>query len=140
MTFTMKVRGAPSGRVLHDYTCPEHGRFEAEVDRSEVPDAVSCPKRYPPRMIALFGANAEEAERIRALHVCGKLSPWAPSPISGRVKLGEVVKGKVMDYPPEHVVMDTRPLADGMPMHEFRAKQMAITRDLNLKKARANRR
>jgi hypothetical protein len=35
-------RGDTSGRVAHDYECPDHGRFTALVSRADVPDTVPC--------------------------------------------------------------------------------------------------
>jgi len=114
VTWTIKVRGAPSTYEAAEYECPAHGRFAATVPRP-------APDNYP---------CAE----------CGHASAWRfPTP-HGRVKLGEVAQGKVMEYPPESVCLDTRPLADGMPLAEWKAKQRNITRDIGLKRARDGRR
>jgi hypothetical protein len=116
--WTLKVRSNPGAPIRGDYECPTCGCFEASPRRDEAGD--------PPA-----------TERCPS---CGAVSVWRPSAALGRVKLGEVMQGKVMDYPPGAVCMDTRPLADGMPVHEWRAKQEAITRDINLKRHRDARR
>jgi hypothetical protein len=115
MTFTYKFRGDPTAPIASEFECAQHGRFELTQPRDQLPDATPCP-------------------------TCAAPSPWRfPAPGAARVKLGEVVQGKVMEYPPEHVCLDTRPLADGMPLAEWKAKQQSITRDLALKRARAMR-
>lgn len=125
MTWLRKFRGDSTAPILAEYECPVHGRFEVTVPRP-APDTMECPELV-------------ELDPIEAVE-CSMDSPWRfPMPRTS-VKAGEAVKGKVMEYPPEHVVMDTRPLADGVPYGEWRAKQDAITRDLGLKRARAGRR
>jgi hypothetical protein len=79
--------------ILSDYTCTACGTFEAMVP-SPAPDAICCPS-------------------------CATAATWAPSPISGRIKLGEVTRGKVDAAPPG--AMDTRLLGEGMPMKEWKA-------------------
>lgn len=117
MSWIRKFRGDNTAPITSDYDCAEHGRFEATLPRvgGEAPDTTPCP-------------------------TCGAPATWCvPSP-RGRVKPGEVVQGKVMEYPPEQVCLDTRPLADGMPLAEWKAKQNKITRDLGLKRSRELRR
>lgn len=117
MSWLRKFRGDNTAPIAADYECPAHGRFEATLPRvaGEAPDTTPCP-------------------------VCGAPATWCvPSP-RGRVKPGEVVQGKVMEYPPESVCLDTRPLADGMPYSEWKAKQDKITRDIGLKRSREMRR
>jgi hypothetical protein len=79
--------------ILSDYTCTACGTFEAMVV-SPAPDAILCP-------------------------TCSALATWAPTPIAGRVKIGEVTRGKVDAAPPG--AMDTRLLGEGMSMKEWRA-------------------
>lgn len=81
--------------ILADFRCEEHGVFEAIADSGA--DATSCPE-------------------------CGASSPWSPSPVRGRVKLGEVSQGK-FEPPPSPGALDTRALADGMPYTEWKAKR-----------------
>lgn len=87
--------------IMLEYECPEHGRFDSLEPRSEAPDHKPCP-------------------------ICGRLSPWVISAPLGKVKIGEVTRGK-SEPPPAHV-MDTRALADGMPLHEFKATRSAERR------------
>lgn len=82
--------------ILADYTCPDHGRFEATVP-SPSPDDHPCPR-------------------------CGASSPWAPAPLRGWVKRGEVSRGK-SDATEVPTWMDTRELGEGMPMEEWQAKR-----------------
>ena len=80
--------------ILADWDCPSCGVFEARAPSST--DAIPCPE-------------------------CGAASPWAPSPVAGRVKLGEVSRGKV--EPPRPGWINTRELGEGMSMAEWRAKR-----------------
>jgi hypothetical protein len=48
-----------------------------------------------------------------------------------------MVRGKTGDLPPDRVCMDTRPLADGMPIEEFKANRAKVHRDESLKRVRA---
>lgn len=117
MSWLRKFRGDSTAPILSDFECPAHGRFEATTPRVDggAPDSTPC-------------------------STCGASSAWRmPAPRTA-VKAGEVVQGKVMEYPPERVCLDTRPLADGMPVHEWRQKQDAITRDIGLELSRAKRR
>lgn len=145
MSFTIKVRGDSTGTVLHDYHCPVHGRFEASVPRANVPDQLPCPlprDSEPPADPSYFFPlpGYAAAPDPHVFVPCERSSTWAPAPVTGRVKLGEVQQGKVMEYPPERVCLDTRELGDGMPLHEWRAKQAKITRDISFERARARRR
>lgn len=54
-------------------------------------------------------------------HGCGEMAVRCLSAVRGSVKLGEVTRGRSEPPPPE--VLDTRPLADGMPLAEFRARR-----------------
>lgn len=135
-SWTLKVRSNPGAPMTADYECPGHGYFSVTVARDEngdPPAAAPCPAATDS-----IGTNVDSGEQVSLR--CGRPSPWRISAPLGRVKLGEVTQGKVMDYPPGAVCMDTRPLADGMPVHEWRAKQEAITRDINLKRHREARR
>jgi len=42
MTFTIRVRGATSGMIEHEYLCSVHGRFIANVSRADSPDVIPC--------------------------------------------------------------------------------------------------
>lgn len=117
MTWTLKLRGDPTGLIVLEYMCPLHGRFEAGVPRRDTPDSVRCLHR--------------EAD------ICGLESPWSPSSVTSRVKPGEVIRGKVETAGlPADVCMSTRELADGMPLAEFKAKRAKLHADLAVKKMR----
>lgn len=114
MSWLRKFRGDATAPIRADYECPVHGRFDVTIARvdGDAPDETACP-------------------------TCGRMSCWRPPAPHGRVKAGEVVQGKTMEYPPQAVCADTRPLADGMPLAEWRRKQESVTRDINIKKSRA---
>lgn len=124
MSWIFKRRGDRTAPLRAEYLCPIHGRFELTVDRvnGDAPSEATCPASLDGLVL-----------------VCRITSPWVISAPAGHVKAGEIVRGKVMDYPPESVCLDTRPLAEGMPYSEWKAKQDTITRDINLKRSRANR-
>lgn len=84
--------------ILSDYRCSTCGPFEALAPSDA--DAVDCPE-------------------------CGERSPWMPAPVHGRVRLGEVVRGKVAK-PDSPMFLDTRDLGAGMPLKEWRAKRDKI--------------
>lgn len=129
MTWTLKLRGDPTGTIAHEYLCPEHGRFTADVPRSDVPDEVFCP-------ILADGSGYHHHWPDR--DYCGRTSRWSPGRISTHVKAGEVVRGKVETSGlPADVCMSTSALADGMPLHEFKARRAKVHADLAIKKMRA---
>jgi hypothetical protein len=129
MAFTIKLGGDPSAPIAAEFECPVHGRFESTLPRDQLPDALPCPRW-----------KASTVDEAIPVVRCARPSPWRfPAPGATRVKLGELTQGKVMDYPPESVCLDTRPLADGMPYSEWKAKQNNISRDLALKHARSMR-
>ena len=80
--------------ILVDYHCSTCGSFESMVE-SPAPDVVAC--------------------------TCGLMASWVPVPISGRVKAGEAVRGKVEEYRPGQ--LDTRALGEGQPLNEWRAER-----------------
>ena len=90
---------------LSDFDCPAHGLFEQMADSSA--DEVFCP-------------SVDENG-----NACGLASPWRPSPVVGRMKLGEVSRGK-SEGPPSKNYMDTRDLGDGMTMTEWRARRAKV--------------
>ena len=65
---------------------------------------------------------------------CEFTAQWSPTPIMGRVKIGEVLRGKSDERPPG--MLDTRPLAEGMPKKEWDAMQHKITRDMMWKRGK----
>lgn len=123
MPWLLKLRGDSTAPILAEYECPVHGRFEVTAPRP-APDVMPCDFE-----IESCGND-----------LCSIASPWRFPLPRVAVKAGEVSKGKVMDYPPESVCLDTRALADGMPYQEWKSKQDNITRDINLKWHRSRRR
>lgn len=103
MTWTIKVRGDSSSFIVLEFECPLHGRFSENVPRTQRSDASTCPH-------------------------CGGESPWVMSAPTGRVKIGEVTRGKSDERPPG--ALDTRALADGMPYSEWKAKELKRNVDL----------
>lgn len=125
MTLVIKTRGA-GGLILADFRCPEHGVFEATVPRNES-DAAPCPTRVSIPADGFYPSGGERA--------CGISSPWTPSPVHGRLKLGDVEKGS-FEPPPSPGALDTRALADGMPLHEWKKKRAEQRRDRTLRAVR----
>ena len=89
--------------IANEYDCPEHGRFCETVERSAAPDAIACP-------------------------ICGASSPWCISAPFGRVKRGEVVRGK-SDERPSKNWLDTRDLGEGQSHEEYEATRKKIRDD-----------
>lgn len=124
MTWKMTLRGDSTAPISAEYECPLHGRFIVTVPRP-APGAMPCPELCPPD------------DKIRLLHECMADSPWRfPTPI-GRVRAGEMVRGKTGELPPDHIMMDTSCLADGMPIEEFKARRAKVHRDESLRRVRA---
>lgn len=123
MTWKLIVRGSPPPTAVAEYECPDHGRFEATVDRTpagDAPDEIPCPVLEPEGW------------------ACERPSPWRISAPISRVKMGDVVTGK--DSGPAHGdrhLMNTRPLADGtMTMTEFKAHRARVHADIALDRVR----
>lgn len=150
MTFTIKIRGAAHPTELADYECPVHGRFEARVMRP-APDTTPCPvpgfcsecsgNGYPSVRSALFSptdanpckCGGDGFDRDRP---CSRAASWRIS-APGAVRIAtQMVQGKVAEYPQAEYVMDTRPLADGMPLAEFKAQRAKVHRDIALREMR----
>jgi hypothetical protein len=127
VTWTLKVRSAGGGTIPHEYLCPEHGRFTAEVSREDVPDEMPCPEREPRLVPATQFLSLSDAEKLRsrAGNPCGLTSPWSPSGIACKVPLASFNRGK-SEAPPNRNALTTRDLADGMPMSEWRAKRAKL--------------
>lgn len=137
MTWTLKVRSNPGSTVTADYECPVHGRFTAIVPRDTSGDP-------PPTM------RCEEIDEIchdcaeppcsdcGAVHwQCDEMAPFVMSaPGHVKVRAGEVVRGRSAERPADRYVMDTRPLADGMPLEEFKKRRAAVHRDESLRRVR----
>lgn len=111
MTYTTRIRSA-GGYLRCEFECPEHGRFESlviRVDDGNPPDSTSCDK-------------------------CGSDSIQVTSAVMGRIKRGEVQRGKSDERPPGF--LNTEPLADGMPPQEWSAQVDKETFDMRRKVVR----
>jgi hypothetical protein len=126
MAFTIKLRGASSGTIQHEYLCPVHGRFTADVPRADVPDEVFCPARYTD------GKSWGPAQKV---NTCGLTSPWSPSSIATKISTIGFSRGKAEEAPTKHA-LTTRDLADGMPMNEWRAKRAKLREERRRKRVR----
>ncbi len=91
-----------SGWIIRDHRCNDCGKVSEHMhQRNDDPVEMPCP--------------------------CGGQAQRAISAVCGRVKLGEVSRGKNGDPPPN--ALDTRPLADGMPMSEWKARNRKRRQD-----------
>lgn len=95
--------------ILADYKCDSCGDGQEHMVSSPAPDTIEC-------------------------EFCGELARWVPSAVFGRVKVGEVVRGKSDERPPG--MLDTRPLAEGMSRSEWDQQQAKLTRELNFKRGK----
>jgi len=102
--FTVRIRGG-SGLVAREYACPEHGVFDDLVERNHATERAPrpCPE-------------------------CGAASELVISAPLGRVKLGEVTRGKVAEAPNPYA-LDTQPLAEGMSPSEFKERRRKLWSD-----------
>lgn len=97
MTWTLKSRGDSTAPIVSEFECLEHGRFEETVERKA--DVAPCPD-------------------------CGHPSPWvisAPKAKVWSVPCSAVSRGGDNERRPG--MLDTRPLADGMSMRDWRKIQ-----------------
>lgn len=85
--WVMRERGDVDGTVLHDYMCPVHGRFEARVARSAVPDEVLCPGVYED---ANFPYETDDDLDEADSAICDLPSPWSPGSVAVWKSSGEV--------------------------------------------------
>lgn len=108
MTFTIRTRGA-GGFICAEYRCPDHGIFEATVQRDEngdAPDAQPCPEMVH----SLIFPDDEYVMGTR----CSKPSPWtvsAPHPRNATVIPYATVRGGDTERRPN--MLDTRKLGSG---------------------------
>jgi hypothetical protein len=115
MTFTVRIRGANAQPMICVYTCIEHGEFDAEVMRDEQgnsPDFAPCPV---PLNVIIDGVRAR----------CEMPSPWTPTPVFGKVKSWEVVRGN-WERPERKTFTDTRDLGEGMSYDEWKKKRAKV--------------
>jgi hypothetical protein len=135
MTFVIKTRGA-GGLLVADYRCPEHGMFEAVVQRNELgdaPDELPCPVVVHEQAPHACGYDYEHDETIYFYEdvLCCEPSPWTISAPKSRVvsvvPTAAVRGGDMTDRPPG--MLDTRDLAEGKVTHtQWKAKQRELTR------------
>jgi hypothetical protein len=134
MTFTVKVRGAISQPMICVYTCPEHGEFDAEVQRDargNSPDIIECYEEFCPdcgRVSSDHPSKIGDAcpECPSAFAVCRLPATWTPSPtVACRVKRFEVVRGK-WEKPERPTYLDTRKLGEGQSWDEFRKERAKV--------------
>lgn len=119
MTFTIKTRGA-GGPMIAEYICESHGRIERTVDREangDPPERVQCGEY-------LDTGGVIEA-RYGIVPYCDRWCELAISAVAPKVLSVPVTAtvrgGDMKERPPG--MLDTRPLADGMPMSEWRKVQ-----------------
>lgn len=104
--------------IIAEYICPEHGRFEALVEREpngDAPDVAPCPghlRRY-------------SDDEIVDSEPCALVAPYTISAPFGKVKAWEVVRGG-WQKPERKTFLDTRKLGEGQSMEEFRADRKAV--------------
>ena len=100
--FKLTIRGAQEG--VREYGCPEHGPFDLTVDLSTSSQPRPCP-------------------------TCGSLSERTLNAnIHTRIDHLSFVRGKSAEKPTP-LAMDTRPLAEGMPLKEWKARRRKLWRD-----------
>ncbi len=98
--------------ICNEYMCPEHGRFDALVERDDS-DFAPCPVMYA-------------IARLSELEIrCGNRSPWCISAPLVKPQYGAVSQGKVSSAPVP-LALDTQALADGMPMAEWKARRAKL--------------
>lgn len=152
MTYTSKFRSA-SGKVVALFTCPEHGTFEAEVERmenGEAPDEIDCTcevsddaaRRHASAMMSGFWSHSKPttvlpsmAELTEYCKACRLPATWTPSAdIACKVRRIEAVRGK-WEKPERKTYLDTRKLGEGQSVDEFRAERRKVWREQRLGKA-----
>jgi hypothetical protein len=117
MTFVVKTRGV-GGLIVAEYECPDHGRFEATVQREngDPPDTLACPAIVVPDDACCEDHGGEP---------CQAVAEWRISAPAQRVwsvpAYAASTGGDMKERPPG--MLDTRPLAEGMPYTEWKKKQ-----------------
>jgi hypothetical protein len=109
--------------TVAEYICPEHGKFNALVQRTgscDPPDEHPCPA-----LIAVVNM-LDDGEAVDM--VCDEPSPWTISGPLGRVKRGEVTQGKVSkaELP---TWTDTEALGAGMSLREWKKNRAKVWKD-----------
>lgn len=113
MTWTRRIRGDSTALVVREYCCGEHGRFDNLEARDVELTEVACP-------------------------ICGMPAPYvvsAPRGTGATVYGYAASTGSGKERPPN--ALDTRALADGMPMHEWKALRKKQRQEALRKRVRA---
>jgi hypothetical protein len=121
MTFVVKHRGDSTKPIVATYMCPEHGEFDAEVERDEngeAPDAIECGEEIAVGMTT----HPLSGEPVIEYRQCMRRATWTPSPIACRVRRVEVTRGK-WEKPERKTYLDTRKLGEGQSAEEFQAER-----------------
>jgi len=103
VTFEIKIRGASTGLVRHEYLCPAHGRLTVIVERDASGD--------PP-------ASA-------ACSVCGEPSEYVISAPRGKVRVAEVVRGSYQK-PERETWTNFENLGEGQDPDEWQADRARV--------------
>jgi hypothetical protein len=120
VTFTIKVRGG-GGPMIAEYWCENHERIERLVDRDEngdPPERIQCeePIELHGKLKGIFVGDVFPCDRWCEL-VISAANPKVVSVVASAAVRG----GDMKDRPPG--MLDTRPLAEGMPMSEWKKLQ-----------------
>jgi len=133
VTFIRKYSGDRTKPIVAVYTCPEHGEFDATVERDEngeAPDVILCPRgeQCPACKGELdmpqFPGGCDLCCGRRVVW-CPNDATWTPSPVAGRVRRVEVVRGK-WERPEHKTYLDTRKLGEGQDPEEFHAEREKV--------------
>lgn len=107
--FTIRLRGAPPALVCREYLCLEHGTFDVLADpRSTCHPCPEC------------DATCDRAMSAPAVH-----TQFAVSASRG-----------ANDAKPHAMTMDTRPLAEGMPLKEWKAARKKLWAEQDRKRVK----
>lgn len=117
MTWLVKVRSEGRTKTIAaEYECPEHGRFELDVERDDngdAPNTINCPIEVP--------AGGVELEYVE----CGAVAEWRISSPLARVNRIEAIKGK-SQKPERKTWTDTTAIGEGQPLYEWREDRAKI--------------
>lgn len=89
--------------IVLEYLCEEDGRFDSIEERANQPPALPCPR-------------------------CSALCPKVLSAPKFKPDYGAMHRGK-SDGPPSKIAMDTRAIADGQSVSEWKAERKKLWRD-----------
>lgn len=141
MTFVRKFNGKAANSnqepMVACYTCPEHGEFDAEVERDpngEAPDEIlcladtECSCGGPPEgdHSKFWCRECAGPDGSTGVTECYLNATWTPSASVGcRVRRIEVTRGK-WEPPERKTFLDTRKLGEGQSMDEFQAERKKV--------------